>query len=100
MEKTAIGVAVQVPKQVCQPVIFWMFWITCAVLGMVIAASGFTAMPNAISKAKVTATKCGRTTSFSLFILTEPFSETADSDFLFFKTVAGANVFEVYREAE
>jgi len=25
MEKTAIGVAVQEPKQVCQPVSFWMF---------------------------------------------------------------------------
>jgi hypothetical protein len=73
IEKTAIGVAVQVPKQVCQPFSCWMFWITCAVLGIVTAASGFTAAPNATSKAKVRATKLGRTTSFSLFILGEPF---------------------------
>jgi hypothetical protein len=50
-----------------------MFWITCAVLGIVIAASGFTATPNATSKARIRTTKLGRKTFFSLFILTEPF---------------------------
>jgi succinate-acetate transporter protein len=95
-EKTAIGVAVQEPKQVCQPVNFWMFWITCAVLGIVIAASGFTATPNATSKAKVKAIKLGRKTSFSLFILRGTFFLKRQLQiFYFFKIVADANVFEV-----
>jgi hypothetical protein len=76
MEKTAIGVAVQEPKQVCQPVSFW-------VLGMVIAASGFTARPNATSKAELMAIRLGRKTSFSFFILKEPFLKRQIQIFIF-----------------